>query len=383
MDLTTLFWLAFVTLFLVVFFIDMYVTSHRKGTLSVAASLRWTALWISIALLFGAAIYFFFPQNPDSTVNTASTMMFKFISGYLTEYSLSIDNLFVFIMIFSLMSVHEKNQPKLLKLGILLSIVLRILFIIAGMELVQQFHWIIYVFGLILIWTAYKMAFSGDDEHVNPQDNILYRGAAKLFPIDPDKDASNFMHKINGKWHITTIFLVFLVIGSTDVLFAVDSIPAIIGVIKEGSANVLSSKEEDFIAITSNVFAVMGLVSLFFALKGIMGMFRFLKHGVSFILFFIGAKMLLTSVHAVEEFFSNHTWVSLVVIVSTLAFSILLSMVIAEKKEIEELEEEVEHLEEEVELLEVEMEKLEEEVESLEGAKVHPLPNKPIKTIKS
>lgn len=374
MDLMMIFWLAFITLFLVVFFIDMYVTNHRKGMLSVAASLRWTALWISIALLFGAAIYFFFPQNPDSTANTASTMMFKFISGYLTEYSLSIDNLFVFIMIFSLMAVHEKNQPKLLKLGILLSIVLRILFIIAGMELVQQFHWIIYVFGLILIWTAYKMAFSGDDEHVDPQGNILYRAASRFFPIAPDKDASHFMRKIDGKWHITSIFLVFLVIGSTDVLFAVDSIPAIIGVIKEGTTNVLSPKEEDFIAITSNVFAVMGLVSLFFALKGIMGMFRFLKHGVSFILFFIGAKMLLTSVHSVEEFFSNHTWVSLVVILSTLAFSILLSMVIAEKKEIEELEEEVEELEEEVEILEVEMEKLEDTLK-------HKLPNKPHKKI--
>lgn len=375
MDVMSIFWLAFVTLFLVVFVIDMYVTSHRKGTLSVAASLRWTALWISIALLFGASIYLFFPQNPGSTVNTASTMMFKFISGYLTEYSLSIDNLFVFIMIFSLMAVHEKNQPRLLKLGILLSIVLRILFIVAGMELVQQFHWIIYVFGLILIWTAYKMAFSGDDENVNPKENILYRGASKLFPIDPDKDATHFMHKINGKWHITSIFLVFLVIGSTDVLFAVDSIPAIIGVIKEGSSQVLAPREEDFLAITSNVFAVMGLVSLFFALKGIMGMFRFLKHGVSFILFFIGAKMLLSSVHAVEEFFSDHTWVSLVVILSTLAFSILLSMVIAEKKEIEQLEEEVETLEEEVEHLEV-------EVEKLEDARLHKQPKNATKKTK-
>lgn len=360
MDSITVFWLAFIALFFIVFFVDMYATSHRSGTISVRTSLRWTSLWISIALLFGVAIYFFFPQNPGTASNTSSTMMFKFISGYLTEYSLSVDNLFVFIMIFSLMGVHEKNQPKLLKLGILLSIVLRILFIVAGMELVQQFHWIIYIFGAILIWTAYKMAFTGDGEHVNPQENFLYRTASRLFPIDPDRDAPNFMHKINGKWHITTIFLVFLVIGSTDVLFAVDSIPAIIGVIKEGATNILTPKEEDFIAITSNVFAVMGLVSLFFALKGIMGMFRFLQHGVSFILFFIGAKMLLTSVPAVEEFFSAHTWVSLVVIISTLALSILLSLVIAEKKEIDQLKEEVEDLAEEVE-------ELEEEVEQLEG----------------
>jgi tellurite resistance protein TerC len=362
MDPITIFWLAFIVLFFAVFFVDMYVTSHRKGVISVRASLRWTALWISIALLFGVAIYFFFPQNPESTVKTSSTMMFKFISGYLTEYSLSVDNLFVFIMIFSLMAVHEKNQPKLLKLGILLSIVLRILFIVAGMELVQQFHWIIYVFGLILVWTAYKMAFTGDDDHVDPKGNILYRTASRLFPIDPDKDSPHFIHKINGKYHITSIFLVFLVIGSTDVLFAVDSIPAIIGVIKEGATNILTPREEDFIAITSNVFAVMGLVSLFFALKGIMGMFRFLKHGVSFILFFIGAKMLLSSIHQVEEFFSAHTWVSLVVIVSTLTMSILLSMVIAEKKEIEHLKEEVEDLEEEVEELVEEVEQLEDEI---------------------
>jgi tellurite resistance protein TerC len=342
MNPLTLFWLAFILIFFVVFFIDMYATDHRKGEISVKTSLRWTALWISIALSFGVAIYFFFPQNPDSATKTSSTMMFKFISGYLTEYSLSIDNLFVFIMIFSLMAVHPNNQPKLLKLGILLSIVLRILFIVAGMELVQRFHWIIYVFGVILLWTAYKMAFTDEEDQVDPKGNILYRTASKFFPIDPDKDAPNFFHKINGKWHITSVFLVFLVIGSTDVLFAVDSIPAIIGVIKEGAINVLTPQEEDFIAITSNVFAVMGLVSLFFALKGIMGMFRFLKHGVSFILFFIGMKMLLSSIHVVGEFFSKYSWASLLVILVTLVVAILLSVVIAEKEMIEDLQEDLE-----------------------------------------
>jgi tellurite resistance protein TerC len=344
MPTITIFWIAFVALFFIVFFIDMYATGHRSGGMNVKIALRWTALWMSIAFLFGAAIFFFFPQNPDSHVRTASVMMFKFISGYLTEYSLSIDNLFVFIMIFSLMSVHEKNQPKLLKLGILLSIVLRILFILLGMELVERFHWIIYVFGMILIWTAYKMAFSGSDEQVNPQKNFLYRTVSKMFPIDPDPHISSFFSRINGKLHITNILLVFLVIGSTDVLFAIDSIPAIIGVIKEGAAKILTTEEEDFIAITSNVFAVMGLVSLFFALKGIMGMFRFLKHGVSFILAFIGFKMLFASIPQVEHFFSSHSWVSLAVIVATLAFSILLSLVIEEKKEIEELKEEVKKL---------------------------------------
>lgn len=354
-----LFWLVFAALFVAAFVFDMYMTNRRKGGMDVKISLRWTALWISLALAFGISLYFFFPQNPERAAKTSSVMMLKFISGYLTEYSLSIDNLFVFIMIFSLMAVHEKNQPKLLKLGILLSIVLRIVFIVAGMELVQRFHWIIYVFGVILIWTAYKMAFTKEEEQVDPKSNFLYRWASKLFPVDPDPDAPSFFRRINGRLHITTLLLVFLVIGSTDVLFAVDSIPAIIGVIKEGNTAVLTSNEEDFIAITSNVFAVMGLVSLFFALKGIMGMFRFLKNGVSFILFFIGLKMLLASIPAVEYFFSSHSWISLGVIVTTLAFSVLLSLLIAETKELEHLREEVKELEYEVKELEQEIEELE------------------------
>jgi len=348
MNPVTIYWIVFIVLFIVVFVIDLYVTDHRKGQLTVKTSLKWTALWISIALLFGVSLYFFFPQNPDSTVKTAPVMMMKFISGYLTEYSLSVDNLFVFIMIFSMMAVSTKNQPRLLKLGILISIVLRILFILVGMELVEKFHWIIYIFGAILIWTAYKMAFTKEDDQVDPAKNFLYKGASKLFPLDPDKDPHKFIHKINGKWHITSILLVLLVLGSTDVLFAVDSIPAIIGVIKEGATNILTPEEENFIAITSNVFAVMGLISLFFALKGIIGLFRFLKHGVSFILLFIGLKMLVSAIPAVGKFFSTHSWVSLVVIVSTLTLSILLSMVISEKKEIKELKEEVETLKDDI-----------------------------------
>ena len=332
MNTHTVFWFSFIAVYLIVFFIDMYVTSHRKGAISVGTALRWTGLWISIALLYGVAIYLFYPQNPGTQEKTNVIMAIKYIAGYLTEYSLSVDNLFVFIMIFSLMGVHEKNQPRLLKLGILLSIVLRIVFILVGMGLVQRFSWIIYVFGAILVWTAYKMVFTSEEDHVDPTQNILYKQASKMFPVDPDPHTPKFFTRINGKTHITTVTLVFLVIGSTDVLFAVDSIPAIIGVIKEGASNVLTLEEENFIAITSNVFAVMGLVSLFFGLKGIMGMFRFLKHGVSFILFFIGVKMLLGFVPAVEHFFKAHSWVSLTVIVLTLLVSMLLSQVIKKRR---------------------------------------------------
>jgi len=338
MNTMTFWWIAFIVIFILVYAIDLYVTDHRKGEISVRTSLRWTGAWITIALLFGVALYLFFPDNHTGE-NTSKIMGIKFISGYLTEYSLSVDNLFVFIMIFSMMGIASHNQPKLLKTGILISIVLRILFILVGMSLVERFAWIIYIFGVILIWTAYKMAFSNEDEQVDPEANILYKGASKIFPIHPDEHSSHFFIKENGKHYITVIFLCLLVIGSTDVLFAVDSIPAIIGVINDGAKGLLTLGEENFLAVSSNVFAVMGLISLFFALKGIMKMFRFLKHGVSFILFFIGVKMLLGFVTPVAAFFHNNSWVSLAVIVFTLAFSIILSMLISDEKKIKELRE--------------------------------------------
>ncbi len=332
MSAITIYWLVFIAIFISVYAIDISVMSHKKGPVSVKSALRWVGIWVSIALLFGVSLYFFFPQNEFSDIHTGKVMMTKFIAGYLTEYSLSVDNLFVFILIFSMMGINSENQPKLLLLGILISIILRIIFILVGMELVERFHWIIYIFGAILIFTAYKMAFSKEDENVNPESNILYRLASKLFRVDPDVHEPKFFTKIDGKRHITNMFLALLVIGSTDILFAVDSIPAIIGVIKEGTVNVLTHAEENFIAITSNMFAVMGLISLFFALKGIMSMFRYLKMGVSLILLFIGVKMLITAIPAVAEFFGSRAWLSLTVIVGILALSILLSIVVNKRE---------------------------------------------------
>lgn len=332
MSAITIYWFAFITAFVIVYAIDVYVTSRNKEAISLRSSLSWAAVWISVALLFGLSFYFLFPQNPESPVHTGSVMMSKFIAGYFTEYSLSVDNLFVFILIFSLMGIHADNQPKLLKLGILISIVLRIVFILAGMGLIERFYWIIYLFGIILIWTSYKMAFTNEEESLNPESNILYKAAAKLFPIDPDMHSPHFFTRRNGKTHITNLFLALLVIGSTNILFSVDSIPAIIGVIKEGANNVLTLRDENFIAISSNLFAVMGLISLFFALKGIMGMFRFLKIGVSVILLFIGLKMMLTAVPTISNFFAGHSWFSLVVIIGILALSIVMSVIIPEKK---------------------------------------------------
>lgn len=335
MSTILLFWIAFIATFFTVYGVDLYVTEHRKTTISVKESLMWTGLWIFIALMFGLAIFLFYPQTLGSTERIASVMAAKFISGYLTEYSLSIDNLFVFILIFSVMAISSDNQPKLLKLGILIAIVLRIMFILVGMELVMKFHWILYFMGLLLIYTGIKMLFMKDGDTMDPKQNPLYKAAIKMFSVDPDVHTPHFFTKIDGKRHITHMFLTLLIIGTTDIVFALDSIPAIIGVIMEGKGSVLTGSQEQFLAITSNVFAVMGLISLFFALRNIITMFRFLKYGISFILFFIGVKMLLGGLPAASNFFSNNSWFSLVVILFTLLITILLSKIIPERRHLQ------------------------------------------------
>jgi tellurite resistance protein TerC len=274
----------------------------------VASALRWTGLWIAVALGFGALIYVLHPKGPDIAL--------LFVTGYLMEYSLSVDNLFVFILIFSLMNVRDFAQPKLVKLGIFLSIVLRIVFILFGVALVQRFDWLISIFGALLIWTAWKMLTSGEDEHIDPESNIFYRAASKVFPLSSgDPDTRRLVVRHDGRLCITPLFLVFLVIGSTNVVFALDSIPAIIGV-----------STDPFVVITSSVFAVLGLGSLFFAIRGVMGMFKFLQHGVSVILFFIGAKMIADLYGPVNEWFDEHLFVPLLVIAAVLIVSIVLSV---------------------------------------------------------
>jgi tellurite resistance protein TerC len=320
----TVLWILFWTLFVVVSAIDLFVVTHRKSTVDVRTALRWTALWVLVALAFGAATWWLHPGGHEIAI--------AYVAGYLTEYSLSVDNLFVFVLIFSLMGVDPVAQPKLIKLGIYLSIVLRIAFILVGITLLEHLAWLIYGFGLLLVWTAWKMLTADEEAQVRPEKNLLYRLASRCLPVLPEEQASTRLFaRREGRFGITSLFLVFVVIGSTDVLFAVDSIPAIVGI-----------SQDQFVVLTSNVFAVLGLNSLFFAIRGIMGLFKFLKHGVSIILFFIGAKMLLPGIglllerlelrsiggalHHSEDFFKQHMWVSLAVIAFVLAASIVLSL---------------------------------------------------------
>jgi tellurite resistance protein TerC len=295
------FWFIFSAVIAVMLFIDLYVTDHRRGKITLKASLIWSGVWIVTALLFALYIYF--------DTNRNSQKVLEFLTGYIVEESLSVDNLFVFLMIFSVMNVKTEFQPHILKWGIFGAIVFRIIFIIAGVSLIQLFHPIIYLFGLILLYAAYKMAFGGDDE-IDLDKNIVIKFFTKHFKLNPHYEGKKFIIREDGKIFFTKMFLTLLVIETSDIIFAVDSIPAIIAITRD-----------TFIIITSNIFAVLGLRSLYFALAGLVDLFVYLKYGVAIILFYVGIKMLLS------EFYKIPTEISLIIILTILTSSILLSLI--------------------------------------------------------
>lgn len=281
-------------------FIDLYVTDHRRGKITLKASLIWSGIWIITALLFNLFLYFYLEDGQQKAI--------EFLTGYIIEKSLSVDNLFVFLMIFSVMDVKPENQPHILKWGILGAIFFRIVFVFAGVALIRLFHPIIYVFALILLFAAYKMAFGGEQK-LDVENNWLIKFAKKHFSLNTDYAGKKFFIKINNKVYITTTFLTLLLIESSDIVFAVDSIPAIIAITKD-----------TFIIISSNIFAILGLRALYFALAGLVDLFVYLKYGVAIILFYVGIKML------VSEFYKIPTEISLMIIVTFLGGSILLSL---------------------------------------------------------
>lgn len=307
MNTSLFFWIGFSVVFILIFLIDMFFTGKRKDKIEVKTALMWSAVWISTALIFGAVIYFYFPMGSEKA--------FEFIASYLVEYSLSVDNLFVFIMIFGVMGIKEKHQPRILKWGIIGAVVLRILFILAGVELIQKFQFMIYVFGLILVFTAYKMLLS-KNEQIKPEKNIVVKLASKIFKIKTDEEGDHFFIRHGHTTYATVAFISLILIESTDVIFAVDSIPAVLAITRD-----------PFIAITSNLFAILGLRSLFFALAGILNIFRYLKFGISFILFFVGVKML------ISHYVHIPVGISLGIIILCIAISIYASIIIKVPKE--------------------------------------------------
>jgi tellurite resistance protein TerC len=282
-------------------FIDLYVTDHRRGKITLKASLIWSGVWIFTALLFNLFLYFYLVDGDQKAL--------EFLTGYIIEKSLSVDNLFVFLMIFSVMNVKPENQPHVLKWGIISAIVFRILFILAGVSLINLFHPIIYLFGIILIYAAYKMAF-GSDHKIDVGNNWLIKIFTKYFNLNTAYQGKKFFTKAAGKTQITTMFLTLLLIESSDIVFAVDSIPAIIAI-----------TNDTFIIISSNIFAILGLRALYFALAGLADLFIYLKYGVAIILFYVGIKML------ISEYYKIPTEISLIIIITLLGGSIFVSLI--------------------------------------------------------
>ncbi len=266
----------------------------------------WSVIWIASGFAFAILIYFYFPDG--------HTKSFEYVASYLIEKSLSVDNLFVFLMIFGTMGIPDKHQPRILKWGIIGAVVLRIVFILAGVQLLKTFSFMIYIFGAVLVYTAIKM-FTAKDEKIHPNDNVFVKLTKKFFPVKTDVETDHFFVKVGNKTYATVAFITLILIESTDLIFAIDSIPA-----------VLAITNDSFIAITSNLFAILGLRSLFFALAGILNLFQYLKYGISFILLFIGIKML------VSGFFHVPVQISLIVIIAALAISVFASVVLKGSK---------------------------------------------------
>ncbi|HBA71019.1 MAG: tellurium resistance protein TerC [Geobacteraceae bacterium GWC2_55_20] len=291
-------WLAFGALVIIMLFIDLGL-SRKSHEISFREALTWTVVWISLAMIFNFGVYHYLGR----------TKALEFFTGYVIEKSLSVDNLFVFIMIFSYFNIPRLYQPKILKWGIIGALVLRAVFIFAGIELLAAFHWMIYIFGGILIVTGIKMAFGGE-EKLEPEKNLLVKLVRRYVPITKRLHGNRFFINRRGVRATTPLFLALLLVEWSDVIFALDSLPAVFAVTRD-----------PFIVYTSNVFAILGLRALFFLLSRVMGMFTYLKLGISFVLAFVGVKMLLADTR-----FEIPVQFSLGVIFGALLISITISI---------------------------------------------------------
>ncbi len=296
---SVLLWIVFNAFVLGMLALDLLVFHRKAHAVSLREAFTWSVVWISLALLFNLGIYFLW----------GSEKAMEFLAGYLIEKSLSVDNIFVFIMIFSYFAVPPMYQHRILFWGILGALVMRAIFIAAGAALLSAFHWIIYIFGGFLIITGIKMFFAGD-EKIEPEKNPAVVLLRRWMPITNDYQGQRFFVRTDGRLWATPLFVVLLVIETTDVIFAVDSIPAIFAITLD-----------PFIVYTSNIFAILGLRALYFLLAGILEMFRYLKVGLSFVLCFVGIKMMIV------DFYKIPIAVSLAVVSGILVISILASLV--------------------------------------------------------
>ena len=287
--------------------LDLGLLSKRSANVGLKKALMQTVFWVSLALAFFVFLWF----NEDSQV------ALEYVSAYLMEWSLSIDNIFVFILIFSFFRIRADHVPRALLIGILMAIVLRVIFISVGVVLVENFHWVLYIFGVILLITGIKVFTAKEDDEYDPASNVVYRLMRRVLPIVHSDAGGKFTVKKDGKRYFTGMFVVIVMLATTDIVFALDSIRAVFAI-----------SQNKLVIYTSNVFAVLGLRSLYFLLKNAVDRFAYLQQGIAVVLLFIGAKMLAELIHVKVP-----VYISLMVIVISLGTSIAYSVNMNRKNE--------------------------------------------------
>ena len=286
---------------------DLGLLSKKGQKVTIRQALYQTFFWVGLALAFFVFVW----------IEKGQGLALEYLSAYLMEWSLSIDNIFVFILIFSAFSVKEKHFGRVLLIGILMAIIFRVIFITVGVALVERFHWILYVFGAFLVYTGYKMFTATDDEEFDPQESKIFLFIKKFLPLAPHDGNGKFVVKENGKSVYTTLFVVVIMLAAIDLVFALDSIPAVMGI-----------SRDRLVIYTSNIFAVLGLRSLFFLLRGAVTKFDYLQQGIAIVLVFIGVKML--TEHWINQWVSKQiqVFISLGVIMICITGSIFYSIFI-------------------------------------------------------
>ena len=309
-------YLTFGLVLVVALLLDLGLMSKKNAVISVKKAFFQTLFWVGLSVAF--AIFLWFEKTPLTAT--------KYFTAYLMEWSLSIDNIFVFILIFSFFKVEEIDAGRALLIGILLAIVFRIIFIAIGIEIIDRFHWILYIFGVFLVYTGYTLFFKKDDAEFDPGETKIYKFINRFFRVTLIEPKGRYFVNLHGKIYFTTLAVVVMILASVDVAFALDSIPTVVSLVRQ-DPTIDFSADDILVIYSSNVFAVLGLRSLFFLLKGAAGKFDYLQQGIAVVLVFIGCKMLI-------EYFDLHIGigVSLGVIVLCLVVSILYSQYHVRKK---------------------------------------------------
>jgi tellurite resistance protein TerC len=315
---TQITYLAFGIVLFLAILLDLGLLSKKSKELTIKQAMYQTLFWVMLGLGFGGFVWY----------EEGRATGLEYISAYLMEWSLSIDNIFVFVLIFSFFKVKEAYIPRALLIGIILAIVFRVIFITVGVELVERFHWMLYLFGAFLIYTGFKMFTSNQEEEFAPAQSSVYLFLKKYLPVTLEDGEGRYRKVVNGKPVYTALFVVVVMLATTDIVFALDSIPAVMGI----SRNVL-------VIYTSNIFAVLGLRSLFFLLRGAVSKFDYLQQGIAIVLVFIGIKMLGEHLIATAVDKSSQVLISLVVIVGCISGSILYSIYHQKKGVPKDLEE--------------------------------------------